>query len=205
MATLGLAQVATIYRNGHFIQPVGRFTEVCWGRSHCIVESKSRLLKYMLALFNLITYRSLKALDKLCSYGSRFWPKLISLYLTIMGYANVLQSLHQIRRYPAPYISKAAQKATPSNILQPFIPHCFPLQSPYINSRPFISSPHYFYSSPIRFRICPTPAQPTSILTRVVFPADQQSILNDQFYVEEMPEEIVIVVKLIYSDRTHST
>ena len=55
------------------------------------------------------------------------------------------------------------------------------------------------------FRICPTPAQPTSILTRIVFPADQQSILNDQFYVEEMPEEIVIVVKLIYSDRTHST
>ena len=114
-------------------------------------------------------------------------------------------SLHQIRRYPAPYISKAGQKATPSNILQPFIPHCFPLQSPYINSRPFISSPHYFYSSPIRFRICPTPAQPTSILTRIVFPADQQPILNDQFYVEEMPEEIVIVVKLIYSDRTHST
>ena len=113
--------------------------------------------------------------------------------------------LHQIRRYPAPYISKAGQKATPSNILQPFIPHCFPLQSPYINSRPFISSPHYFYSSPIRFRICPTPAQPTSILTRIVFPADQQPILNDQFYVEEMPEEIVIVVKLIYSDRTHST
>ena len=61
------------------------------------------------------------------------------------------------------------------------------------------------YSSPIRFRICPTPAQPTSILTRIVFPADQQPILNDQFYVEEMPEEIVIVVKLIYSDRTHST
>ena len=116
-----------------------------------------------------------------------------------------VQSLHQIRRYPAPYISKAGQKATPSNILQPFIPHCFPLQSPYINSRPFISSPHYFYSSPIRFRICPTPAQPTSILTRIVFPADQQPILNDQFYVEEMPEEIVIVVKLIYSDRTHST
>ena len=115
------------------------------------------------------------------------------------------QALHQIRRYPAPYISKAGQKATPSNILQPFIPHCFPLQSPYINSRPFISSPHYFYSSPIRFRICPTPAQPTSILTRIVFPADQQPILNDQFYVEEMPEEIVIVVKLIYSDRTHST
>ena len=114
-------------------------------------------------------------------------------------------SLHQIRRYPAPYISKAGQKATPSNILQPFIPHCFPLQSPYINSRPFISSPHYFYSSPIRFRICPTPAQLTSILTRIVFPADQQPILNDQFYVEEMPEEIVIVVKLIYSDRTHST
>ena len=114
-------------------------------------------------------------------------------------------TLHQIRRYPAPYISKAGQKATPSNILQPFIPHCFPLQSPYINSRPFISSPHYFYSSPIRFRICPTPAQPTSILTRIVFPADQQPILNDQFYVEEMPEEIVIVVKLIYSDRTHST
>ena len=114
-------------------------------------------------------------------------------------------ALHQIRRYPAPYISKAGQKATPSNILQPFIPHCFPLQSPYINSRPFISSPHYFYSSPIRFRICPTPAQPTSILTRIVFPADQQPILNDQFYVEEMPEEIVIVVKLIYSDRTHST
>ena len=114
-------------------------------------------------------------------------------------------SLHQIRRYPAPYISKAGQKATPSNILQPFIPHCFPLQSPYINSRPFNSSPHYFYSSPIRFRICPTPAQPTSILTRIVFPADQQPILNDQFYVEEMPEEIVIVVKLIYSDRTHST
>ena len=113
--------------------------------------------------------------------------------------------LHQIRRYPAPYISKAGQKATPSNILQPFIPHCFPLQSPYINSRPFISSPHYFYSSPIRFRICPTPAQPTSILTRIVFPADHQPILNDQFYVEEMPEEIVIVVKLIYSDRTHST
>ena len=113
--------------------------------------------------------------------------------------------LHQIRRYPAPYISKAGQKATPSNILQPFIPHCFPLQSPYINSRPFISSPHYFYSSPIRFRICPTPAQPTSILTRIVFPADQQPILNDQFYVEDMPEEIVIVVKLIYSDRTHST
>ena len=116
-----------------------------------------------------------------------------------------ISSLHQIRRYPAPYISKAGQKATPSNILQPFIPHCFPLQSPYINSRPFISSPHYFYSSPIRFRICPTPAQPTSILTRIVFPADQQPILNDQFYVEEMPEEIVIVVKLIYSDRTHST
>ena len=114
-------------------------------------------------------------------------------------------TLHQIRRYPAPYISKAGQKATPSNILQPFIPHCFPLQSPYINSRPFNSSPHYFYSSPIRFRICPTPAQPTSILTRIVFPADQQPILNDQFYVEEMPEEIVIVVKLIYSDRTHST
>ena len=120
--------------------------------------------------------------------------------------SNSMQiSLHQIRRYPAPYISKAGQKATPSNILQPFIPHCFPLQSPYINSRPFISSPHYFYSSPIRFRICPTPAQPTSILTRIVFPADQQPILNDQFYVEEMPEEIVIVVKLIYSDRTHST
>ena len=120
------------------------------------------------------------------------------------GYGPV-PTLHQIRRYPAPYISKAGQKATPSNILQPFIPHCFPLQSPYINSRPFISSPHYFYSSPIRFRICPTPAQPTSILTRIVFPADQQPILNDQFYVEEMPEEIVIVVKLIYSDRTHST
>ena len=120
------------------------------------------------------------------------------------GYSFIL-SLHQIRRYPAPYISKAGQKATPSNILQPFIPHCFPLQSPYINSRPFISSPHYFYSSPIWFRICPTPAQPTSILTRIVFPADQQPILNDQFYVEEMPEEIVIVVKLIYSDRTHST
>ena len=116
-----------------------------------------------------------------------------------------IHTLHQIRRYPAPYISKAGQKATPSNILQPFIPHCFPLQSPYINSRPFISSPHYFYSSPIRFRICPTPAQPTSILTRIVFPADQQPILNDQFYVEEMPEKIVIVVKLIYSDRTHST
>ena len=119
--------------------------------------------------------------------------------------STLKSSLHQIRRYPAPYISKAGQKATPSNILQPFIPHCFPLQSPYINSRPFISSPHYFYSSPIRFRICPTPAQPTSILTRIVFPADQQPILNDQFYVEEMPEEIVIVVKLIYSDRTHST
>ena len=118
---------------------------------------------------------------------------------------GIVLTLHQIRRYPAPYISKAGQKATPSNILQPFIPHCFPLQSPYINSRPFISSPHYFYSSPIRFRICPTPAQPTSILTRIVFPADQQPILNDQFYVEEMPEEIVIVVKLIYSDRTHST
>ena len=119
----------------------------------------------------------------------------------------------QAKLYTAPntqvsgavYISKAGQKATPSNILQPIIPHCFPLQSPYINSRPFISSPHYFYSSPIRFRICPTPAQPTSILTRIVFPADQQPILNDQFYVEEMPEEIVIVVKLIYSDRTHST
>ena len=121
------------------------------------------------------------------------------------SFQNAGFSLHQIRRYPAPYISKAGQKATPSNILQPFIPHCFPLQSPYINSRPFISSPHYFYSSPIRFRICPTPAQPTSILTRIVFPADQQPILNDQFYVEEMPEEIVIVVKLIYSDRTHST
>ena len=94
-----------------------------------------------------------------------------------------IRTLHQIRRYPAPYISKAGQKATPLNILQPFIPHCFPLQSPYINSRPFNSSPHYFDSSPIRFRICPTPAQPTSILTRIVFPADQQSILNDQFYV----------------------
>ena len=123
----------------------------------------------------------------------------------LLGSTESIPSLHQIRRYPAPYISKAGQKATPSNILQPFIPHCFPLQSPYINSRPFISSPHYFYSSPIRFRICPTPAQPTSILTRIVFPADQQPILNDQFYVEEMPEEIVIVVKLIYSDRTHST
>ena len=126
-------------------------------------------------------------------------------YNTESFFLHCLNTLHQIRRYPAPYISKAGQKATPSNILQPFIPHCFPLQSPYINSRPFNSSPHYFYSSPIRFRICPTPAQPTSILTRIVFPADQQSILNDQFYVEEMPEEIVIVVKLIYSDRTHST
>ena len=127
------------------------------------------------------------------------------LFLDYSRAFNTVDPLHQIRRYPAPYISKAGQKATPSYILQPFIPHCFPLQSPYINSRPFISSPHYFYSSPIRFRICPTPAQPTSILTRIVFPADQQPILNDQFYVEEMPEEIVIVVKLIYSDRTHST
>ena len=130
--------------------------------------------------------------------------RVIMIYATFVAF-GLIPSLHQIRRYPAPYISKAGQKATPSNILQPFIPHCFPLQSPYINSRPFISSPHYFYSSPIRFRICPTPAQPTSILTRIVFPADQQPILNDQFYVEEMPEEIVIVVKLIYSDRTHST
>ena len=119
--------------------------------------------------------------------------------------ATITLSLHQITRYSAPYKSKAAQKTTPSNILQRFIPHCFPLQSPYINSRPFISSPHYFYSSPFRLHICPTPAQPTSILTSIVFPADQQSILNDQLNVEETPMEIGLVVKLIYRDRTHST
>ena len=39
----------------------------------------------------------------------------------------------------------------------------------------------------------------------IVFPPDQQSILNDQFYVEETPEEIGLVVMLIYRDRTHST
>ena len=176
--------------------PIEKFLEISKDFSHnrCI-EKPSKWIFLIFCIFRL--------------KSSLMSKRLSNFHFEIFDFTSTFPdshtTLHQIRRYPAPYISKAGQKATPSNILQPFIPHCFPLQSPYINSRPFISSPHYFYSSPIRFRICPTPAQPTSILTRIVFPADQQPILNDQFYVEEMPEEIVIVVKLIYSDRTHST
>ena len=121
-------------------------------------------------------------------------------------YYHEAYALHQIRRYPAPYISKAGQKATPSNITTAIYTTLFSLAITLYQQPAFHFFPTLllFLSYSVSYLSNPRSTH-TSILTRIVFPADQQPLLNDQFYVEEMPEEIVIVVKLIYSDRTHST